>query len=152
MTTKRILYTRVDGGVDVLAPTASELARLMFNDMTESQAIDLIKAKDVPSGAANVEVVEAATLPTDKSFRNAWVRPGFGPPAVDMPKARIIQQGRIEAARKDKMRDLLLREALGENVTALKAQVNAVNAAALVAGAANEAALKAVIPSVLAAP
>lgn len=68
---------------------------------------------------------------------------------TDLAKARDIQAARIEAAKTNKMRDILVREGLGENVAAIKGQIRAVNARAIVDSHANENALKNSMPDVL---
>ena len=56
MTTSRIIYQSESGGVSVIVPTGSvELA-----------------LKDVPEGVP-YEIVEATDIPSDRTFRNAWV-------------------------------------------------------------------------------
>ena len=57
---KRFIYTRDDGGIDIVVP-ADE------TDLT----LDQIKAKDCPSGKT-IYTVDKSELPTDRSFRNAW--------------------------------------------------------------------------------
>jgi len=53
---KRIIYPTPEGGVAVIIPTESvELA-----------------LKDVPEGVA-YEIVDEADIPSDRTFRNAWV-------------------------------------------------------------------------------
>ena len=59
-TTKRIVYQNADGGVSIIVPAEK-------CDLT----IDEIKAKDVPSGVTSY-IVDTSTIPTDRSFRNAW--------------------------------------------------------------------------------
>ena len=52
---KRILFPNDDGGVAIIIPTESlELAM-----------------KDIPSGKPYL-IVDAADIPTDREFRNAW--------------------------------------------------------------------------------
>ena len=56
MTTSRIIFQNDSGGVSVIVPTGSvELA-----------------LKDVPEGVP-YEIVEATDIPSDRTFRNAWV-------------------------------------------------------------------------------
>ena len=56
MTTSRIIFQNESGGVSVIVPTGSvELA-----------------LKDVPEGVP-YEIVDAADIPSDRTFRNAWV-------------------------------------------------------------------------------
>ena len=56
MTNQRIIYTNAEGGVSVIVPAESvELA-----------------LKDVPEGVA-YEIVTTDEVPSDRTFRNAWV-------------------------------------------------------------------------------
>lgn len=56
---KRIIYQNESGGVSVIIPTG-ELS------------IEEVAAKDVPAGVA-YEIVEASEIPSDRTFRGAWV-------------------------------------------------------------------------------
>jgi hypothetical protein len=53
---KRILFPSDDGGVSIIIPAESVEAAM----------------KDIPSGKPYF-IVDAADIPTDRSFRNAWV-------------------------------------------------------------------------------
>ena len=55
----KIIYTNESGGVSVIHPTG-ELS------------IEEVAAKDVPEGVA-YEIVEDDAIPSDRTFRNAWV-------------------------------------------------------------------------------
>ena len=57
---QRIIFPTDDGGVAVIIP-APEC------DLT----IEEIAAKDVPEGKP-FKIVDAADIPTDRTFRNAW--------------------------------------------------------------------------------
>ena len=59
MTTQRIIYSNTDGTVAVIIPTG-ELS------------IEEVAAKDVPEGVA-YEIVATDEIPSDRTFRNAWV-------------------------------------------------------------------------------
>ena len=61
-TTKRIIYQNpnLGGGISIVVP--AEKCHL---------TIDEIRAKDVPSGVTSY-IVDTSTIPTDRSFRNAW--------------------------------------------------------------------------------
>ena len=52
---KRILFPNDDGGVSIIIPTESVEAAM----------------KDIPSGKPYL-IVDAADIPTDRTFRNAW--------------------------------------------------------------------------------
>lgn len=56
---KRIIYATDDGGVAVIVPADCGLT------------IEQIAAKDVPAGKA-YKIVDAADIPSDRTFRNAW--------------------------------------------------------------------------------
>ena len=56
----RIIYPTADGGVAVIVPT--EECGL---------TIEAIAAKDVPAGTP-FKIVDAADIPSDRTFRNAW--------------------------------------------------------------------------------
>ena len=69
---KRIIYQNSEGGVSVIIPTESvELA-----------------LKDVPEGVP-YEIVDAADIPSDRFFRNAWVANGAAVD-IDLDKAKDI--------------------------------------------------------------
>ena len=56
---QRIIYPTDDGGVAVIIPADCGLT------------IKQIAAKDVPAGKP-FEIVDAADIPSDRTFRNAW--------------------------------------------------------------------------------
>ena len=56
----RIIYRLPDGGVAILTPAPDC-----------GLTIEQIAAKDVPAGVP-FRIVEADTIPTDRTFRNAW--------------------------------------------------------------------------------
>ncbi|KKL75151.1 hypothetical protein LCGC14_2057750 [marine sediment metagenome] len=156
MTTKRIIYTRSDGSVSVVGPAPEFVANF---DGTEAEAIAFIQAKDVPADAVDVEIVEQATIPTDRWFRDAWTRPvGGGSINIDMPRAREIQAERIQVARQrairyfqdeEDMARLTGRAPKADQHAADRASLEAMNLTAVatrVAGAANPTALKAIWP------
>jgi len=81
MTTSRIIYQNESGGVAVIVPTGSvELA-----------------LKDVPPGVP-YEIVDVADIPSDRTFRNAWVI-GDGCVEHDLDQCREIGHDKRRAAR-----------------------------------------------------
>jgi hypothetical protein len=60
MNNPRIIYPTPEGGVAIIVP-APECGL----------TIEQIAAKDVPAGVP-FRIVEADTIPTDRTFRNAW--------------------------------------------------------------------------------
>ena len=95
MSTKRIVYTRPDGGVSVVCPAPEYVARFT----TEAEALDAIRAKDVPADAANVYVCDVAEVPASRRFRNCWRQAGTAPPSVSLPLARTQRMAEIRAER-----------------------------------------------------
>jgi len=82
MTTSRIIYQSESGGVAVIVPTGSvELA-----------------LKDVPPGVP-YEIVDAANIPSDRTFRNAWVIGMDGCVEHDLDQCRAIGHDKRRAAR-----------------------------------------------------
>lgn len=82
--TKRIVYTRTDGGVCVVVPAPEYLARFE----TEQEALEALRTKVVPPGMTNVRVCDMAELPATRRFRGCWRQHGANPPTVDLPLAR----------------------------------------------------------------
>lgn len=60
MSDKRIVYPTPDGGVAVIVPAPNC-----------GLTIEEIARKDVPAGV-NYQIVDAADIPADRTFRNAW--------------------------------------------------------------------------------
>lgn len=60
--TQLILYTQDNGTVAIIRPTEEALALY---------GIDAIAKKDVPFGKP-YKIVDASTIPTDRTFRSAW--------------------------------------------------------------------------------
>ncbi len=153
MTTKRIVYKRPDGGVSVVCPAPN--AR--NSGESETDFVARISAKVVPIDAANIEVMEASTLP-GREFRNAWEKPGAGI-AVSMPKARDIHaehMGRAHAAEISRLKVEERSERLKGNTTQADAHAATVTAlealdlnvlATQIAAVPNPAALSAIWPA-----
>ncbi len=59
---KRIIYSNTEGGVSVIIPSPEALACMTIEEIAQ---------KDVPVGVS-AEIVDASTIPTDRTFRNAW--------------------------------------------------------------------------------
>ncbi len=129
---ERIVFTRPDGGVSVVCPAPGV-------------DIAVVLARSIPGDATDVTVVDETALSTDREFRNAWRQFG-GVVSIDMPAAREIHAERINAAKRTVARDLVEREAMGEDMTAEKAALRAADVQAQIAAAPNPVALKAVWP------
>lgn len=60
MNNPRIIYPTPEGGVAIIIPAPDC-----------GLTIEQIAAKDVPAGVA-FRIIDAADIPTDRTFRNAW--------------------------------------------------------------------------------
>lgn len=67
----KIIFTNAEGGVAILVPTG-ELP------------IEVVARKDVPQGVP-YKFINAADVPTDRTFRNAWVAEPFEPDGYGDP-------------------------------------------------------------------
>ena len=61
---KRIIFPDDNGGVAVVVPSANWLAK-------EGNSVEKLASMRVPSGKPYL-IVDAADIPTDRAFRNAW--------------------------------------------------------------------------------
>ena len=84
----KIIYTNSDGTVSIINPTGD------VNDAI----------KDVPSGLS-YEIVEDSVIPTDRTFRNAWIQ-NNKTIETDIAKAREIHKNNIRNARTPKFAEL----------------------------------------------
>lgn len=170
MTTKRIVFRRSDGIVEIVVPGLRYMAKLMAEGKTEDEAVETIRdhafSKLSERGLGpplDAEIVEASQIPETKSgdrqFRDALEKPGLGLPSVNMIKARTIQAGRISNAHAAEIARLKIeerKERLDNNTTQADAHAATIIAlealdlnvlATQVANAANVAALKAIWPA-----
>ncbi len=150
-----LLIERSDGGVTILNTESGTDAAAEVAKWEESWAL-------FSGGGFAVSTTEILDkdIPTDRWFRDAWVQTG-GVISVDIPKARIIQAKRINAARTDAVTVLQRRadEATleGRAADAIRAAndkvavegLNLATIATQIAGAANPTALLAIWPAEL---
>ena len=90
---KRIIYTRLDGGVSVVTPNINTNEIL-----TEEEAVQRAFDK-LPAGAINPQIVEANTISSDRTFRNAWEK-DEKVIKTNMTKAKDMTKDRLRAERK----------------------------------------------------
>lgn len=96
---KKIIYTRPDGGLSVVHPVLNTLGE--EDGFTEEQAFDRALDK-IPTDASNVRIVDESDIPTDRTFRNAWVDTG-DLVTHDMAKCREIHKNRLRNWRAPKL-------------------------------------------------
>ncbi len=96
MTLRKIIYTRADGGLSVVHPVRNTHPEpeTMTDAQIEQRAWDRL-----PPDAINPRYVNAAEVPTDRYFREAWTHSDAGSIVVDMPKAVAIQQDKLRELR-----------------------------------------------------
>jgi len=85
----KIIYTQSDGTVAVIHPVGGDASKAI---------------KDVPDGVA-YEIVDDSVVPTDRSFRGAWVQDSKTV-KTDMTKAKDEHRKNIRRARIFKFPDL----------------------------------------------
>ena len=90
---KRLIYATPDGGMAVIVTAPNS-----------GLTIDQIAVKDVPPGVP-YDIVDAADIPDDRTFRGAWKKQGA---AVehDMTKAKLIAHDLRRAARAEEFAPL----------------------------------------------
>ena len=106
MTNQRIIYPTPEGGISVVIPTG-ELP------------IEEVAAKDVPAGVA-YEIVEDDAIPSDRTFRDAWV---MGDCCIehDLEKCKAIGHERRRVARAEEFKpfdDIIAKQIPGADATA----------------------------------
>ncbi len=96
----RRIFKRKDGGVSVIIPAPKSRRK----DETEAQWLERVFDKSTPDGV-EYEDVSASEIPSDRTFRNAWVKNSSGI-EVDMPKARAIHMDKIRVVRNKELERL----------------------------------------------
>ena len=107
---KRIIYTRLDGGVSVVTPNINTNEIL-----TEEEAVQRAFDK-LPSSAINPQIVEADTISSDRTFRNAWEK-DEKVIKTNMTKAKDMTKDRLREERKPLLeaQDILFNRALEDS-------------------------------------
>jgi hypothetical protein len=92
---KKIIFTRSDGGISVVHPVRNTLGETLTTDAEIEQRA----WSKVPDDAINPQYVDESVIPTDRTFRNAWVVEA-GNVIVDIGKAKSLTKDRLRAERK----------------------------------------------------
>lgn len=151
---KRIIFTRANGVLSVMTPAINTHPER--ENITEDEAVARALAK-MPADAVGVQVVDESAIPTDRTFRNAWVASG-ATVVHDMVKARNIHRDALRALRKAKLEalDIAYQRADEDGNVAAKAAIAAkkralrdVTSDPAIEAAATPEALKAVLPEAL---
>ena len=110
----KIIYTNNKGGVSVVHPTGE------------------VPINELPArlGLTDYEIVEDSTIPTDRTFRNAWVKSGTTV-VEDLIKSKEISHDRRRAARAEEFKphdEVIAKQIPGEDATAAEAARVAIRA------------------------
>jgi hypothetical protein len=90
---RKIIFTNSDGGLSVVTPVRNPYDTSLDDAEIEQRAWDKL-----PEDAINPHFVDAADIPTDRTFRNAWKNEGGI--KVDMGKAKDLTKDRLRNERK----------------------------------------------------
>jgi hypothetical protein len=92
---RKIIYTCSDGGLSIVGPVRNTLGELLTTDAEiEQRAWDKL-----PDDAINPQYVDESGIPTDRTFRNAWVVEA-GNVVVNIDKAKVLTKDRLRVERK----------------------------------------------------
>lgn len=103
----KIIYTNPEGGVSVVHPTGE------------------VPINELPAklGLTDYEIVADDVIPTDRTFRNAWVKSG-ATVAEDLPKCKEIAHERRREARAEEFKphdEVISKQIPGADATAAEA-------------------------------
>ena len=124
MSHQSFIYQNSNGNISVGTPTDEAL---------QTQTIEQIAAKDVPSGTTYY-IVDSASLPVDTAFFNSWVFSVAPEVVVDLDKAKVQYKQTADSTAASLSTPLtqeyMRLTAIGGDTTAVQAQLQAINAAA----------------------
>ena len=86
----KIVYTNSDGTIAIVHPIGS-----IENGL-----------RAIPAGISTYTIVDDSIIPSDRTFRAAWIQVGIGTTATvseDMTKAKELHKAKIREARVDKL-------------------------------------------------
>ena len=103
----KIIYTNSEGGVSVVHPTGE------------------VPISELPAklGLTDYEIVDDDVIPTDRTFRNAWVKSG-ATVSEDLPKSKEIAHERRREARAEEFKphdEVISKQIPGADATAAEA-------------------------------
>lgn len=103
----KIIFTNSDGGVSVVHPTGE------------------VPINELPAklGLTDYEIVDDNVIPTDRTFRNAWVKSG-ATVSEDLPKCKEIAHDTRRAKREEEFKphdDLIAKQIPGADTDAAEA-------------------------------
>lgn len=114
MDNKRIIFQNAEGGVSIVIPAPG---------ISQEEAL-----KAVPAGA-NYEIVDAADIPDDRTFRNAWFHDTTPAPqkiGVDLNAAKDVAHTMRRAKRAEEFAPLDVKATIPSEATAAEAARQAI--------------------------
>ena len=95
----KIIYTQSNGVISIITPISGAINPNTGKEFTMQEIAD----KDVPVGISTYSIVDDSKVPTDRTFRNAWVGNSVGVSTAtideDMTKAKEVHKDNIRLAR-----------------------------------------------------
>lgn len=102
---RKIAYTHPDGRLMIVTPAPrSDLEKVMQFE-SEEQYEQFVWGRVIPEGAIHPHFIEDEEIPSDRTFRNAWVLED-GVITHDIDKAIDIKKDQLRALRKPKLEAL----------------------------------------------
>ncbi len=103
----KVVFTQSNGTISVMTPILTEINPATGVEFTIQEIIE----KDlIPTGITTYSIVDDSIIPTDRSFRSAWVGNGVGLSTAtvveDMAKAKEIHKTNIRSVRTEKFKEL----------------------------------------------
>lgn len=104
---KKIIYTRPDGGVNIICPAPKSHLEKMFGKLSKSQYEKHVRERSIPADAINVRSIDEKDIPKNRSLRDAWAdnKPGTQID-IDMNVARNVHMNKIRRARDERLEEL----------------------------------------------
>ena len=96
MSNKRIVYQGEDGIAKIVSPTQ------VYKGTME----DLLKEVVPEDCLDSADIVEADTIPNDRTFRNAWTTSKGKSAEIDLSKAKDVAKDKVRQARTPKFQEL----------------------------------------------
>ena len=95
----KIIYTRADGGINVVIPAPKQDIEKVMGIMTD-EAYEAHIWSTIPAEAINPRIIDDASLPASREFRDAW-EAGVDGIDINLVKAKDINLGRLRQKRDD---------------------------------------------------
>lgn len=93
---KKIIYSRSDGALSIIHPVRNTYPHP--EDLTDDEVLARAM-KDVPPDALNVHVLDETEIPTDRTFRNAWIYQN-NKIEPDLDQSKEIKKAQLRLERK----------------------------------------------------